>query len=340
MEEVEYEELDELFGSNEEISLALSFSRISDYDRNGPKALDKRTVVDGLGVRIGSVVDDWLFNRDNFEDMYYIFNGEKPTATLGKLVDIILKNYVKIPNKKEVLRIIEKNNFWKRSKVDTLVKYFDTPEFWGYLTAMFKAREKVLVTTSDMLLGRDLANVLETHEYSSYLFRDIEGIESAYQWKFNLVYNETKIRGIIDMVKVDHNNKTVRFIDLKTGQAPAMDFMGSFLKYRYFFQAGIYTLAFEEFCKEFKLEGYKLLRFQFLYIGRKEQLPLVYTVSDKWIKAAFDGFTTIGGYEYRGVNELIDEIKWHWNNKIFNIPKDVYENNGKLMLKDDFFNLK
>ena len=83
------DELDELYGSNVDIDIYLSYSRVADFSKNGPKALIIRQKLEGDGIKIGSLTDDWLFNQKNFNDIYFVFNGEKPTATLGKLVNII-----------------------------------------------------------------------------------------------------------------------------------------------------------------------------------------------------------------------------------------------------------
>lgn len=333
----EYDRIDELFGSNDGIDLALSFSRISDYDRNGPKALDKKTFVDNYGAKIGSIVDDWLFNREKFDDLYFVFNGNKPTATLGKLVDIILENYTEIPNEDTVFEIIETNGFWKRSKPETVKGYFDVPEFWDYLTAMFKGREQTLITTDEMALSQELAHILKTHQYSKRFF-ETKGI-SIPQYKFTYKYKDCTIRGILDLIKIDHEKQTVEFIDLKTGAGNGDEFIASFIKYRYYFQAALYLKVFRYIMEEMGLVGYTLLPFKFLYIGRKEKVPFVYEVSEKWIDAAFAGFTTQGGYDYKGIDELMEEIKWHWQNKVFNMPKEVYENNGQVSIKDNFFSV-
>lgn len=332
------EELKELFGSNEGIDIALSFSRVSDFNRNGPKALNKRTFVDNMGAKIGSITDDWLFDRENFEDKYLIYDGEKPTATLGKLVDIILKNYMELPSNEKVLDIIATNGFWSKYKDDTLDKAYNIPGFWEYLTAQYASKIKTLVTSSELELGKDLAQILQTHEFSKDIFtNDLERIN---QYKFELFYRDIKFRGIIDMVLIDHKFKTVRLIDLKTGQDSAENFMNSFIKYRYFFQEAIYMKAFAVICEELGLKDYKLLPFQFLYIGRSERLPLVYTISQKWHDAAIKGFTLNGTYQYKGLDEVLEEIVWHWTNKVFDMPKSIYEGNGNIMLNDKFINLE
>ena len=113
--------LEKLLQDNEEIDLNLSYSRISDFDRNGPKALIRPSNLDGEGLRFGSLSDDLLLdkvmNDNTFKQKYYLFDGNKPTATLGELCDIIVKNYDKLPDVETVLKIVRHNACWSGVKV-------------------------------------------------------------------------------------------------------------------------------------------------------------------------------------------------------------------------------
>ena len=55
--------LEQLLNDEEVIDLRLSYSRISDFDRNGPKALIRPSNPEGDGLRFGSYVDDLLVDR-------------------------------------------------------------------------------------------------------------------------------------------------------------------------------------------------------------------------------------------------------------------------------------
>ena len=59
----EKNKLEQLLNNEENIDLKLSYSRISDFDRNGPKALIRPSNPDGEGLRFGSYVDDLLLDR-------------------------------------------------------------------------------------------------------------------------------------------------------------------------------------------------------------------------------------------------------------------------------------
>lgn len=333
--------LEELYGSNEGIDIILSYSRLSDYDRNGPRALVERTHVGNDGVKLGGLIDDILFDKDSLNEKYLIFDGEKPTATLGMLVDIVLKNYNEPPTLETVVEIVKNNNFWGKIKnQEILLSRFNIPEFWDYLRAQYESKKKTLITTSEMVLANDVADTLRTHEYSAHLFGEQpDYIDVYHQVKFKYDYKGFKLRGIIDMMYVNHKDKTVRIMDLKTGKNSVEEFEKSFMKWRYYFQEAVYMLAFDVICEELGLEDYELLPFQFLYISRYEKLPLIFTVSEKWHKAALDGFTTVSGFEYKGINQILDEIKWHCDNKVYHMPKAVYESGGIVDIKSNFINL-
>jgi len=328
------EELDELYGSNEEVDIYLSYSRVADFVKNGPKALISRHDKGGEGMKVGSITDDWLYNRENFDKLYIVFDGVKPTATLGTLTDIIIQNYTEIPSKKEILNIIKKNEFWKRSKDDTKLANFDTPEFWKYLKLQFLATDKVIITSEQFELGKTLSEVLVTHKHSKELFSD--KYERLDQFKFNITYQNVKFRGIIDMILLDHKNKTIRAVDLKTGVPRAEEFMSNFLKFKYYFQEAVYMLALDSILKELGLDEYQILSFQFLYIGRNEQVPIVFNITDKWHNAAITGFKTKSGYYFPGLEETVELIKWHFKCNEFVFSKDIRENNGNINLNDDF----
>lgn len=330
------DELEQLFEINQISDFALSYSRISDFDRNGPKALNKkRSELTGEGVKIGSLVDDLLLNKRNFKKLYYIFDGVKPTATLGKLCDIVIQNYKRPPGKKTLLKITKKNNFWIKWSKEKVWEAIDVPDFWNYIKASFISKNKLLVTTPEIELAESLVTILKEHKHSIDVVTNKRN-EHLNQFKFKIEHKGFVLRGIVDKVLIDHKTKTVRLIDLKTGKGSGEEFVSSFIKWRYYLQSAVYTLAFKEICKTLNLKDYKLLQFQFLYIGRSEQIPFLFSINRTWHKASLYGFTTSSGFRYKGLYELLEEIRWHVDNKVFDMSKEAHESNGLLVLKDNF----
>lgn len=330
--------LDQALDNTEQIDLILSYSKLSDFDRNGAVALVRNSRTENEGLKFGSLIDDLLFNdKDYFNKHYYIFDGEKPTATLGVLCDIILKNFITIPTEEEIVNIIILNKFWANVKnKDTLIEKFNNSEFWDYLKCKYETVNKVVITTKEYEDSKEIINILKTHKYSKPVL--INEYENISQVKFSIEYRKFKIHGILDLISIDHKNKIVYFTDLKTGKNPAIEFEESFIKWRYYFQGAIYCLAFFEICKNLNLKDYRLAPFQFLYISKSDKTPLLFKMTEKWILAAMNGFS-INRYKFKGINELIDEIYWCWKNKEYSIPKYIVENNGIINLKDNFIEI-
>lgn len=338
------ETLDNLFGASPPRELKLSYSRISDFYKNGPEALIRKSSLDNEGARIGSLTDDLLFTKmvdsSHFNKLYYIFDGAKPTATLGKLVNLVVENKNGLPSKTEVYELVKKNSYWSNIvDEDKLIKKFDNRQFWDYLRAYYGSKDKTIVGTVDYALAEDLVNILLTHEHSKHIFEDSKHTQTLYQYPIRFEYKGFILRGIMDFVKIDHKKKEITLIDLKTGKDDPEFFTTAFVKHRYDLQEAVYTLAFEHICLDLDLKGYKLKPFEFLYLSRYEKTPIIYEVPKVWHIAAKEGYKLNGRWT-KGLDELIDDIKWHWDNKVFDKSKVLHESHGRMTLNSDFITIK
>lgn len=343
MDKIIKKQLDSLFGDSPPRELKLSYSRISDFSKVGPKALIERSFIGGEGVRIGSLTDDLLYSKkvdkNHFNTLYYIYDGSKPLATLGKLINVIIETKNDVPSKDEVLKLVKSNSFWSTTKnEDLLCKNFDTKQFWDYLEAHYKSKNKTIVGSMEYSLAEELVNTILTHEHTKELFVESKDKITLYQYPIKFNYNGFIIRGILDFLRINHKEKTVELIDLKTGKDDPEMFSIAFLKHRYDLQEAVYTLAFAHICNDLGLKGYTLKPFKFLYISRYEKTPIFYEVSKKWHVAAKKSYK-IYNRHVKGLYELIDEIKWHWDNKIFDKSKLLHESKGNLVLEDDYITI-
>ena len=335
----ETNKLEQLLNDKEVIDLKLSYSRISDFSRNGPRALIRPSNPEGDGLRFGSLVDDLLLdkvtNNDLCKLLYIVYDDNKPTATLGTLCDIIIDNYDKIPDKDTVLKIVKHNGFWSNIKTeDKLISNFDKVEFWDYVKIKLETKDKIVVTQKESQDAEECVGLLLNHKHTYHLFNN--NFENHYQYKFEYHYKGFHLRGIIDKLSINHIDKIVYMEDIKTGSSRADEFTKSFIKYCYYFQEAVYTKAFDNICEQLVLIGYTLAPFKFIFVGRGEKVPHVFEISDKWHNAAIKGFTTKAGYKYKGLDENLDLIYYHWKNKLYDFSQEVYENNGSLILNDDF----
>lgn len=333
--------LNNLLLENEVIDLKLSYSKVSDFDRNGPIALIRQSNVENEGLKHGSLVDILLVDRltgsNEFNKKYIVINENKPSATLGSLCDIILDNYVELPPKEKVLEIIKHNNYWSRTKnEEKLIACYDIPEFWNYLKHKFETKDKIVISNDEFNKAKNSVNILINHKFTRDYFKNYKDVEHYYQIDFKIKYRKFNFRGILDKMTIDHRNKKVYFEDIKTGEPKSNKFMDSFIKYRYYFQGYLYQQAFEYLSKIYNFEDYELQPFRFIYISKSEENPIIFVMSNKWQTAAQKGFVTKTGFEYRGFDECLDLIYYHWKNKRYDFSKIIDEQQGLLTLTDNF----
>lgn len=317
--------------------LKLSYSKLSEFDRKGARALIDRVDNKSLALTKGSLVNDLLFDVDITKD-YVIKMYEDPTATTLKLANIIISNYSEVPSESEILELVKINEFWKNTSSDeSKIKNFNKPEFWEYLDVNMIHQGKMFITPDRLSEAEEIVSVLKTHPHSRNIFRQNTIVP---EFSFKIEYNDVILRGIIDIVHVDHDLRTIRFIDLKTGGGTQEEFGQSFVKWRYYLQEAVYMIAADTVKKELGLEDYELLNFQFLYIGLKEKLPVIFDVDDTWHTSALNGFTTKSGYEYKGLNQLIEECKYHHKFKVYDIPYELCISQGISTLKSNTIEAK
>ena len=129
---------------------------------------------------------------------------------------------------------------------------------------------------------------------------------------------------MFDILKVNHKEKTIRPIDLKTSGKPEEQFEKSFLEWNYWIQGSSYpTILSEALLKDDYFKDFYLLPFQFVVINKNNLTPLIWSVGD------------YGGLqseikEKLGVTylSLLQDANWHLQNGKFDYSRKSYENNG------------
>jgi hypothetical protein len=139
-------------------------------------------------------------------------------------------------------------------------------------------------------------------------------------------------KGELDRVIIDHNTQTIQPIDFKSTGKTVNMFNSDFWKYRYDFQAAVYTLGLSKHpeIKELIDKGYKLLNF--LYIVVETELynsPMVFEVSKEVCKVGLEG-GQVFNREYEGFEQAILRYKYAHENNAWEYPTEYYQLNGKM----------
>jgi hypothetical protein len=82
-----------------------------------------------------------------------------------------------------------------------------------------------------------------------------------------------------------------------------------------------------------ELQGYNVLAPKFIVCDSTNYYnPLVYTLGDEDLNAAYVGFEH-KGRTYPGVKQLIEDLRWAIENDKWNISRENYLNNGQVNVK-------
>ena len=336
------------------VSNNISYSLLKSFDENGPKALIQRINPYNKGIDFGSKLDDFIsLPKDEFNEKYLIVQNTLD-GDLFKLAEVIVnienvnidffikepsEEKVVIKNKIDIINqlAIDANLFKRIKKDDSRIKKFNIPEFYEFLEFMYNNKNKEFISPDEYSELLKYQEVLFNHKCTKEYFNiSNDNIEEIYQLQLNYEYKGRNVKCILDKVIIDHDKKTIQPLDLKSGNPTAKEFMHNFFKYKYYLQGAIYNIG---ILRKYVDYNYTILPFKYIYVSTSDYSnPKTFILTNKWEKAAWNGFTTNSGYKYRGINELIDEINWHIKHQVFNETREFYEN-LEIKLDDSFIHL-
>lgn len=176
------------------------------------------------------------------------------TVTEDQFADVLtLADYTD-----HILSAANAANYQTNWKDDTRVKKIIElgSEYFDYLQ-MVRESEEIVLTNKEFGVVNACAASLKTDPHiSKVMFPDNlpEHIEVLREFEIYFDYSGFSCKAKLDQAVVNHKNKSVMLIDLKTTSKGIQDFSESFAKFQYDRQIAFYKLALEA-----KFPGYKLI---------------------------------------------------------------------------------
>lgn len=309
---------------------ALSYSRLAQFFRQGPKALISTEKIDTPALRFGSCVDTILTAPEEFEDKFYVADIDKFSDTFRVMTEAIYSNYPDLESISDVPNLLEYIGDWQprwgeKAKIDAVVKGCS-----DYYTVLKYSKGMTVISPQEFQEAQQCVQTLFTHPFTYKIFECDEDEEIFYQLKFkeNISSINVKMRCMFDILKVNHKQKTIRPIDLKTTGSPEEKFEKSFLDWCYWIQGSSYpTILSESLIKDDYFKDFSLLPFQFLVINKSNLTPLLWEMD---LEETYE--FTITNYGLNWVN-LLQDADWHLQNGKFDYSRKSYENNGVNRIK-------
>lgn len=302
----------------------------------------------------GSLVDCLLFTPDEFDDRFVIGDFDIPTPQMKIFTEnLVIRVYENSQLPDDRKESFEETFRWayndtkydahgnevafklKSMTVEAVMEKFEK-ECRGYYDYLIDVRVGgKMLATQEMYSKARLA-------VDRLIMSAITGPIISQENDYNIdVYKQLIIlfeymgipfKSMVDLVHVNHSNRTIQPYDLKTTHN-AEEFPHSYIKFNYYIQAGVYHLAIHAWACQQGLQDYKILPMAFIVTDSYNYMsPLVYITADTNLRESIYGFT-IGNRKYRGTDELLEELKWHKENGTWDISYTNYRNKGVVKLK-------
>lgn len=288
---------------------------------------------------VGGALDTLLTNKEEYHNLYIEEPEVMPTKMMIKFCQEFVKQRYENRCDEELAYNLAYESSEYKVSLERVLKMFDDTDVQVYLKFLIECKNKTVIKSEDAMTVRRMYKLLTQSEHCGWLFREApEGMKILFQVPIFFQTNGLDCKGLLDIVVIDHNNKTIQVIDLKTTGKSVYQFKTSFISFYYYIQAAFYTAAVEQWKKEFTecgdISSYKILNFKFLVQEKAcYNAPIFFPTTDNDLRVGKLGGYLKGSNEYvKGYIELLDELKWHKETDYWEMPKDIFLNNFHIEL--------
>lgn len=289
--------------------------------------------------RIGAALDCLLTSPERWEDDFEVVDAVKPYGLMGKFIDNLPSGLVRDSELDLYQEAYDKSGY--KMKLEKVVeKFWENEEARAYYILTRDINEDKVILSRDeydsVIKSKDL--IMANQFLYGYFFTTNIYTELMHQVPIYFKYKDEDCKALLDGILINHKDKTIQPFDLKTTGKSVYEFPQSYLQFGYYRQCAFYELALkteESPIKVFLDKGYKLLDFIFIVVESKvsSSHPAIIYKTNEFDRQC--GIT--GGYRnrklYKGIDQLIDEYKFHRDNDYWDLPKDLLDTRGMINLE-------
>lgn len=267
---------------------ALSYSTLAKYEREGFNNLDKLfDRIDTPSLTFGSAVDSIITgSQEEFDERFIVADFPSTPDTIIKIVNDVFREFCdtykdldSIPDV-EIIHRASSFNYQPNWKPETRAKVIKEKGA-DYYNLLFIADGKTVLNTQTYQDVCNAVRALKESTATKFYFASNNpfepNIERFYQLKFKGEFEGVKYRNMADLIIVNHKEKWVKPVDLKTSSHTEWDFYKSFVDWRYDIQARLYwAIIRQNMNKDEYFRSFKLLDYEFIVVNRRTLTPLVW----------------------------------------------------------------
>ena len=348
-------------------ALNASAIKLFDRDRNafyrefvlGEKRKDKKSDSIVLGNLVDFALSDCNGNTEEFEsrfhEKFFLMSVKRGSGQMFDLADEIYKITLQHTDEEgnittefferlsEAFTICQQAGSFKGKTIEWVVEKWENDPAAVYFGSMIENLGKTVIDEWMLEKAKKCIENVVTDENVGILFRhhpQNTSIENLGKYVIQTEYQGYDCKCEIDKLIIDHDLKLIIATEIKTNWDIEDGFEYTVSKLRYDLAAIFYKNCIIQWMNTERkdLQGYQV-EFQFLTVDTSPQnlRPLVRPVSAIDMQNFYYGYK-IRGKRYKGLFELMQEIKWCSTNQIWNISKEAYENNSVLPLNMNYGN--
>lgn len=267
---------------------ALSYSTLARYEREGFNNLDKLfDRIETPSLTFGSAVDSIITGgQEEFDERFMVAEFPSMPDSIVKIIKSLYKQYagtyrslLNIPDN-SIIRETEDQNYQMNWKPETRAKVIKE-KGTDYYNLLFVAGDRCIIDTQTYQDVVNAVRVLKESSSTKLYFADDNpfepDIERLYQLKFKGEFDGITYRNMADLIIVNHKEKWVKPVDLKTSSHTEWDFYKSFVDWRYDIQARLYwSIIRQNMDKDEYFKDFKLLDYDFIVVNKRTLTPLVW----------------------------------------------------------------
>ena len=311
---------------------ALSYSTLARYEREGFNNLDKLfDRVETPSLTFGQAVDSIITGGQNeFDERFMVAEFPSIPDSIIKIVKSLYKQYAGENRSlldisdNSIIRETESQGYQMNWKPETRAKVIKEKGS-EYYNLLFVARDRCILDTKTYQDVCNAVRALKESESTKFYFAEdnpFDDIERFYQLKFKGEFDGITYRNMADLIIVNHKEKWVKPVDLKTSSHTEWDFYKSFVDWRYDIQARLYwAIIRQNMDKDEYFKDFKLLDYDFIVVNRRTLTPLVWTCSFTQVLGTLT-FGEGGHIKYRSPFEIGEELHYYLSSRP-KVPKGI-----------------
>jgi len=280
----------------------------------------------------GKLIHLLLLEPEKFKQEFMMSPSNLPTGNLRNVIDRVFRHHSELSKNgdprelleefdRAILDVMRDMNYFQNLKTDQqrLDKILTAEAFnyWGFLKTK---GNKTLIDEETYKFCQSAVEIVKTNKQVCSLIGcslsefDNKQVINEQPFKLDLPGKDYGIKGIIDNLVIDHDNKTIYINDIKTTGKDLKDFPESIEYFSYWLQAVMYLSAITMSYAQLLDQGYQL-KFHFVVIDRAYQ-TYAFPVSEPTLNVWLEKF-----------KRALETAEWHQVNRSYDLPYDFAKGN-------------